>query len=110
MGKLPCEHVPEKPSVADNGLFVALVSGGVALFTALIFSSFAYTWSETGRQDGEKNEWRKEHQQVLDKKFEEIKTAQKELASNIEQSNDKVFEILQHVLEEQRKLTQRRTR
>lgn len=92
----------------ENGMFIALVSGGVALLTTLIFASFAYTWSETGRQDTEKKEWRKEHQQVLDKKFEEVKDQQKELAKALDQNNDRIQEMLRTLLEEQRKMNQRR--
>lgn len=93
----------------ENGVFVTLVSSGVALIFTLILASFAYTWSEVKAQDEEKKEWRKEHQQVLDKKFEEVKQAQKELASEIRQDTDKTQQLLQQLLEEQRKYYQRRT-
>lgn len=88
----------------ENSMFVSLVSGGAALIVTLVFASFTYTWSEVGRQDTEKKEWRKEHQEVLDKRFQEIKENQKELASSISQSNDKTQKILEQLLEEQRKL------
>lgn len=90
-----------------NNLLMAVIGGLMALVTTLILASYAYTWAESNKQTDEKVQWRKEHQQVLDKKFEEVKQNQQRLADRIEESNDKTRDLLQQVLEEQRKYSER---
>lgn len=90
-----------------NSFFVTMVGGAMALITTLILASYAYTWAESSKNVEEKTQWRKEHQQVLDKKFEEVKQIQERLADKIEQSNDRTRDLLQQVLEEQRRYNDR---
>jgi uncharacterized protein YlxW (UPF0749 family) len=97
-----------------NRLYLSVVGGAMALSATLILAGFAYTWAESSTNVKEKSEWRKEHQQVLDKKFEEIKANQERLAQKIEQSNDRTRDsndrtrdLLQQVLEEQRRFNDR---
>lgn len=90
-----------------NSFFVTVIGGAMALITTLILASYAYTWAESSKNVDEKTQWRKEHQQVLDKKFEELTKTQERLAEKIEQSNDRTRDLLQQVLEEQRKYNDR---
>lgn len=90
----------------ENGMFVSLVSGGLTIIITLILGSYGYTWSETGRQETEKHEWRKDHEVGLDKKFEEVKQGQKQLADAVSRNNDQLQQILLQILDEQKKANQ----
>lgn len=90
-----------------NGLFLGIATGAMALVVTLILASYAYTWAQSSRDAEEKSQWRKEHQQVLDRKFEEVKQTQERLAQKIEESKDSTRELLQQVLEEQRRYNYR---
>ena len=104
-----CDHDCRDNSISSNGMFVSLVSGGVTIILTLILGSYGYTWSETGRQETEKHEWRKDHEVVLDKKFDEVKQGQKQLADAVSKNNDQLQQILLQILDEQRKANQLKT-
>jgi membrane-associated HD superfamily phosphohydrolase len=91
----------------ENGSKIVLFSIIAGIVTTLLFGSYVYTWSESNGQDVEKREWRKEHQQVLDKRFEEIKQGQKEISAQNEKNYDRTQELLQQLVEEQKKTNEK---
>lgn len=94
----------------DNGVLAAVFGIICSLLIALIFGSYVYTWNESERTMQENHKWREEHLRSLDKKFDEIKSEQRAIASAIEKSSKETNDMLHKVLEEQRLLNSRRYR
>lgn len=86
-------------------LMIKIVAGVVSLGTVLVLGAYGYTWSESKSEQTEKKEWRQEHQRVLDKKFDEIKHGQEKLESMINKSDSNVKDMLQRILDEQKKVS-----
>lgn len=92
--------------VNGNGLLIRILAGVISLGIILILGSYGYTRSEIQAEQDEKKEWRKEHQQVLDKRFNELKQGQDKLTDTINRTTDDTKDILKQILEEQRKVRQ----
>jgi len=86
-----------------NSMMMPIIGGVMALGATLVLGAYGYTWSEMKSEQEEKHQWRTEHQQVLDKKFEEVKQGQEKLVDAITKSTDDTKDILKQMLEEQRK-------
>ena len=86
-----------------TSLIPIFMGAGFALVTTLLLGSFIYTWSETGDQTKEKQQWRDRHEISLDKRFAELKQGQKDLTDLVNKSNDNTKDILWQILEEQRR-------
>lgn len=99
-------------SFNPHNILVNIIGGVTVLGITLILGSYGYTWGELKAEQDEKHQWRKEHQEVLDKRFDEIKEGQKELQhgqDNLEdlvnRNQDNTKDILKEILEEQKKIT-----
>jgi hypothetical protein len=97
-------------SEVTEHLIMKAVTGGAALIVVLVLGSYGYTWSESGRQEEEKNKWRDAHEKALDKRFDEVREGQKQLTEAVNKNNDKTTEVLMQILEEQRRYNQITTR
>lgn len=94
--------------VSNNTTFAVVIGTSGTLVLSLILGSYGYTASEIDKERVEKREWRKEHQQTLDKKFDEVKDKQDKLAETIDKNNEDVKDILRQMLDEQKRSNQMR--
>jgi len=82
-----------------------LISGVVSLGIILVLGAYTYTWSEMKGEQDEKRSWRTEHERILDKRFDELKKGQEKLTDQINKSSDDTKELLQKILDEQRRVS-----
>jgi septal ring factor EnvC (AmiA/AmiB activator) len=90
-----------------NGSSHVLIGGVLTLTITLLLGSYIYTWSETGRQDDEKQKWRGEHNQVLDKRFDEINKKQDKLEALVTNNNNKTQELLMELINSQHRTNEK---
>lgn len=100
-------------SITENSTFSTVVGIVCMLVITLLLGSYAYTWTGFEEDRREKSEWRKSHDEQLDKRFSEVKQGQDKVTEVVNRSNEDVKELLRQLLEEQRranqlKLTQQR--
>jgi len=88
-----------------DDMTIKVLAGITSLGTILILGGYGYTWSESKLEQTEKREWRQEHQKGLDKRFEEIKIGQEKLVERIDKSSNNTQDMLQRILDEQRRLS-----
>jgi hypothetical protein len=88
-----------------DDMTIKVLAGITSLGTILILGGYGYTWSESKLEQTEKREWRQEHQKGLDKRFEEIKIGQEKLAERIDRGSNATQDMLQRILDEQRRLS-----
>jgi septal ring factor EnvC (AmiA/AmiB activator) len=93
-------------SITQNSTFATVVGVACTLSATLLLGGYAYTWSGLEEERKEKIEWRKTHDEQLDKRFDEVKKGQKELSDELSKNNDNVKELLKQILDEQKKQTQ----
>lgn len=93
-----CE-IPKK----RNGMINPIISGVVFLGITLIMGSYGYIWSEMKGEQDEKREWRKEHQQVLDKRFDKLEQGQDKIQESVNRNEIDNKVLLNEILIEQRK-------
>jgi len=86
-----------------NGMVMPIISGVLALGITLVLGAYGYTWSEMKNEQNEKHQWRSEHQQVLDKKFKEVKEGQQKIEELVRRKEEDTSMILKEILDEQRK-------
>jgi len=89
-------------------MLMPVISGAIGLGIVLVMGSYAYTWQEMSSEQKEKFEWRKEHQRVLDKRFEEVKRGQDKIEESINKNTDDVKRMFHEILIEQRKANESR--
>jgi hypothetical protein len=87
---------------------IKLLGGVISLGTVLVLGGYGYTWSEMKFEQEEKRQWREKHQQVLDKKFEEVKQGQEKLTELINRKEETNNNLLEKILDEQRKANEYR--
>jgi Spy/CpxP family protein refolding chaperone len=92
-----------------NKIVITILGGVVFLGITLIMGSYGYIHSEMKVERDEKHEWRKEHQQVLDKKFEELKEGQQKIEDVVNRNEVDNREILREILTEQKKMNDSRS-
>ena len=88
---------------ALHNVHISVIGGIVALGMTLILGSYGYTWGELKAEQEEKRLWRKEHQELLEKKFDEVKQGQEKLNEELRRSNTDTNDMLKQILEEQKK-------
>lgn len=88
-----------------NDMTMKIISGVVSLGVILVLGAYTYTWSEMKGEQDEKRQWRTEHQRVLDKRFDELKQGQERIAETFNRSSDVTKEMLQQILNEQKRVS-----
>lgn len=88
-----------------NDMTIKVISGVVSLGAILVLGSYTYTWSEMKSEQEEKREWREKHQEMLDRRFEEVKQGQQKLVDMIDKNTDNTRDMLQQILNEQKRVS-----
>lgn len=88
-----------------DSMTIKVLTGVVSLGTMLVLGAYGYTWSEGRDQNQEKYQWRQDHQRVLDKRFDELKQGQEKLADKIDKNTGDTKELLQKILDEQKRVS-----
>lgn len=95
-------------SITENSTFATIVGVILTLLIMLLLGSYGYTWNGLEEERKEKNDWRKAHNEQLEKKFLEVRQSQEKLTDAVNKTSDKTTELLQQLLDEQRKANQLR--
>lgn len=90
----------------NNNTFATVVGLIGSLLGTLMLGSYIYTWNALADERKEKTEWRDKHNEQLDKRFSEVKQSQEKLTDAVNRSYDKTSELLEQLLDEQRKANQ----
>jgi hypothetical protein len=83
-----------------------MMGGTVAFILTLVLGSYGYTWGELKSEQEEKTAWRAKHEELLERKFEEVRIGQEKLKDSFERTNNDTRELLKQILEEQKKSNQ----
>lgn len=92
-------EISETHSGEGSGSLNVFISIGATLIVTLILGSYVYTWLESDNQSKEKKEWRIQHEQTLDKRFDELKLKQDRIETAVHESHDQTALLLQQLID-----------
>lgn len=100
----PCDHNYHDTSNKEQDVFMKFLGAIVSLGIILVLGSYGYTWVEAKDDQEEKRDWRKDHQAQLDRRFDDLKHGQERLEDALNKNNEESKNMLQKILDEQRKV------
>ena len=102
-----CDHIHDceiENKKTEQKVIMSFLSGIISLGLVLVLGSYGYTWSETKSGQEEKREWRKEHQAILDKRFDALERGQDKIERTLDIKINETKDMLQQILNEQQRV------